>query len=88
MGKGRRSAGRERAPRGSGSDTSASGRDWAWTRDRLRRGEAPERLEALLAARRSDKPRPGYYARRTVRRALESLGGRQRGAREAAGPSR
>lgn len=53
--------------------TSQSERDWAWVRGRLRRGENPATLAAELEASRQDKPKPGYYADRTVRRARESL---------------
>lgn len=59
-----------RAP---GPGTSQSERDWAWARSRLRRGENPAALAAELEASRQDKPKPGYYADRTVRRARESL---------------
>lgn len=59
-----------RAP---GPGTSQSERDWAWARSRLRRGENPATLAVELEASRQDKPKPGYYADRTVRRARESL---------------
>ena len=62
-----------RAGRTGGGDTSRSGQDWAWTRERLRRGADPAALEIELSTRRHDKPKPGDYARRTVRRAQESL---------------
>ena len=56
-----------------GGDSSPSGRDWAWVRQQLRQGRDPEALVQELAARRSDKPRPQAYARRTVERACGSL---------------
>jgi len=59
--------------RATGAGTSQSERDWAWARSRLRRGENPATLTAELEASRQDKPKPGYYADRTVRRARESL---------------
>ena len=59
--------------RGTGTGMSQSERDWAWVRGRLRRGENPATLAAELEASRQDKPKPGYYADRTVRRARESL---------------
>jgi hypothetical protein len=52
-------------------EVSQSERDWAWVRDQLRAGVSPEAVKQALAARRPDKPRPEYYADRTVRRALE-----------------
>lgn len=52
---------------------SQSERDWAWVRDRLRRGADPAALKSVLESSRQDKPKPGYYADRTVRRAQESL---------------
>ena len=55
------------------SGVSRSERDWAWVRSQLRRGTEPEELRSELARRRSDKPSPEYYARRTVDRAVESL---------------
>ena len=53
---------------------SQSERDWAFVRDGLRRGRAPEELRRELEQRRQDKPSPEYYARRTVARAVQSLG--------------
>lgn len=50
---------------------SQSERDWAWVREQLRAGVSPEVTKRSLAERRPDKPRPEYYADRTVRRALE-----------------
>ena len=60
-------------PASGGGDSSPSGRDWAWARSQLRQGRDPEVLIGELAGRRSDKPRPGAYARRTVERAAGSL---------------
>ncbi len=60
-------------PASGGGDSSPSGRDWAWVRAQLRQGRDPEALVGELADRRSDKPRPGAYARRTVERAAGSL---------------
>ena len=76
------------AARSAGGDGSRSGQDWAWTRERLRRGDNPAELEIELAARRADKPNPGYYARRTVERAMGSLGGRLGRSRGDCGPAR
>ena len=59
--------------RAAGPGASQSERDWAWARSRLRRGESAAVLAAELEASRQDKPKPGYYADRTVRRAQESL---------------
>ncbi len=50
---------------------SQSERDWAWVRGQLRAGVSPETVKQELAARRPDKPKPDYYADRTVRRAIE-----------------
>jgi len=40
--------------------------DWAWVCDQLARGKDAMKLTRELAARRSDKPNPRYYAQRTV----------------------
>ena len=56
-----------------GGDSSPSGRDWAWVRHQLRKGRDPEALVEDLATRRSDKPKPLAYARRTVERAVGTL---------------
>ena len=56
-----------------GFGNSQSERDWAWARSELRRGADPDTLISTLEARRQDKPKPAYYARRTVTRAHESL---------------
>ena len=62
-----------------GGDGSPSGQDWARVRQRLREGADPETLVVELAARRSDKPKPLAYARRTVDRAVASLAAERRG---------
>ena len=61
------------SPHRAGGDTSPSGHDWGWTKDRLRDGFSPEELEIQLAASRPDKRDPQDYAKRTVSRARESL---------------
>ena len=62
------------SPHRSGGDTSPSGHDWGWTKDRLREGAVTdEELEQQLAAARPDKRDPADYAKRTVARAKESL---------------
>jgi len=53
-----------RQPR-SGKDTHSE-RDWAWVLDQLAHGADAAELTRLLAARRSEKPNPVYYAQRTV----------------------
>jgi hypothetical protein len=40
--------------------------DWAWVLQELNGGQDAQRLTRELASRRSDKPTPLYYARRTV----------------------
>jgi hypothetical protein len=40
--------------------------DWAWVSGQLRQGKDATKLTRELAARRSDKPNPLYYAQRTV----------------------
>jgi hypothetical protein len=40
--------------------------DWAWVSHELASGKDAVKLTRLLAARRSDKPNPLYYAQRTV----------------------
>ena len=67
---GRRSGGRRKMPPG---HYSQSERDWAAAGDALRSGEAPETVISRLEQQRQDKPNPGYYARRTVRRKAEEL---------------
>lgn len=46
-----------------------SDHDWRWAQDRLRSGESITVLIQRLEDYRYDKPRPQYYARRTVTRA-------------------
>ncbi|MGH9398254.1 MAG: DNA-primase RepB domain-containing protein [Terriglobia bacterium] len=46
-----------------------SDHDWRWAQDRLRSGESMAVLIQRLEDYRYDKPRPQYYARRTVTRA-------------------
>lgn len=46
-----------------------SDHDWRWAQDRLRSGESIALLIQRLEDYRYDKPRPRYYARRTVTRA-------------------
>src|SRR5579862_6536196 len=48
------------------SKHSHSESDWAWVCDQLARGNDAVKLTRELASRRSDKPNPLYYARRTV----------------------
>ena len=45
---------------------SNSENDWAWVSSQLRQGKDATKLTRELAARRSDKPNPFYYAQRTV----------------------
>jgi hypothetical protein len=45
---------------------SNSERDWAWVLHELAQGKDPVKLTRSLASRRADKPRPLYYAQRTV----------------------
>ena len=45
---------------------SNSERDWAWVLHELAHGKDPHKLTRSLALRRADKPRPLYYAQRTV----------------------
>jgi len=45
---------------------SHSENDWAWICSQLRQGKDAVKLTRELAARRSDKPNPIYYAQRTV----------------------
>ena len=52
---------------------SQSERDWAFVRDRLRKGADRSSLIAILEERRQDKFNPADYASRTVRKAEESL---------------
>jgi len=43
-----------------------SEQDWAWVLQQLSLGEDAGKLTHMLASRRSDKPNPLYYARRTI----------------------
>ena len=40
--------------------------DWAWVLHELAQGKSAAKLTRTLASRRADKPRPLYYAQRTV----------------------
>ena len=40
--------------------------DWAWVLHELAQGKDAKKLTRTLASRRADKPRPLYYAQRTV----------------------
>lgn len=66
----RQTGGLRRMPRGHHSQ---SERDWAAAGDALRQGEVAETVISRLEQQRQDKPNPGYYARRTVRRKAEEL---------------
>ena len=62
------------SPHRAGGDTSPSGHDWAWAKDRIREGiVSDDELVKQLAAARTDKRDPDDYARRTVTRARESV---------------
>ena len=65
-------------PRNRPSGISQSERDWAFVREQLRRGADPAELRTELERRRQDKPCPGYYAQRTVARAVRSFQERSR----------
>ena len=67
------SAGGEERRRMPPGHYSQSERDWAAAGDALRKGEDPEAVTSRLEQQRQDKPNPGYYARRTVRRKQEEL---------------
>ena len=69
-----RPAWRRAEPRVAGRTQSE--KDWAWVHARLRRGDDPATIENDLAARRSDKPKPAYYARLTVGKAVAQRVGR------------
>ena len=64
---------RERAPADKPSTVSQSERDWAWTKDQLRKGIPAAQLIDTLEQRRPDKNKPRDYATRTVRKASEQL---------------
>ena len=53
-------------PRKQPAKHSNSELDWAWVCDQLAHGKDAVKLTRELAARRSDKPNPLYYAQRTV----------------------
>jgi hypothetical protein len=53
-------------PRQHPDKDSNSERDWAWVLHELAQGKDPAKLTRSLATRRADKPRPLYYAQRTV----------------------
>jgi hypothetical protein len=53
-------------PRKQPAKHSNSEMDWAWVCDQLTHGKDALKLTRELAARRSDKPDPVYYAQRTV----------------------
>ena len=56
--------------RADGHPMSQSEHDWAWVRQQLRAGVAPEVVRQALAERRPDKHNAAYYAARTVSRAV------------------
>jgi hypothetical protein len=53
-------------PRKQPGKHSNSESDWAWVSHELAQGKDPVKLTRELAAQRSDKPNPLYYAQRTV----------------------
>jgi len=53
-------------PRKHPANHTNSERDWAWVLHELARGKDAAKLTRTLASRRADKPRPLYYAQRTV----------------------
>jgi RepB DNA-primase N-terminal domain len=55
------------------AEMTQSERDWAYVKQQLSRGEAPERLVETLTFFRQDKSSPDYYARQTVSRAYVSV---------------
>jgi len=55
------------------TEITQSERDWAYVKQQLSRGEAPERLVEALTHFRQDKSSPDYYARQTVCRAYASV---------------
>jgi hypothetical protein len=54
-------------------ESSQSERDWAFVRQQLGKGVAPERLVETLVHFRRDKSTPDYYARQTVSRAYAAI---------------
>ena len=62
--------------------------DWAYAKRALARGESPDKVAASIAEyRRGEKADPDYYARLTVRKAVEDLAS-DRVPSESAGPER
>src|SRR4051812_41158739 len=61
-------------PRRTGETITQSERDWAYANRALARGDDPERVIQSIAAHRSDKPNPEYYARHTVEKAMRATG--------------
>ena len=64
---------RSKNPAGGRKGNSQSERDWARVRALLKKGVSEETLVRQLEAQRQDKPKPAYYAERTVTRAAASL---------------
>ena len=64
---------RPKTPAGARIGNSQSERDWARVRTLLKQGVSEETLARQLEAERQDKPKPAYYAQRTVSRAAASL---------------
>ena len=64
---------RPKNPAGGRKGNSQSERDWARIRSLLKKGVSEETLVRQLEAQRQDKPKPAYYAQRTVTRAAASL---------------
>ena len=64
---------RPKNPAGGRNGNSQSERDWAHVRSLLKKGVSEETLARQLEAQRQDKPKPAYYAQRTVARAAASL---------------
>jgi hypothetical protein len=50
---------------------SQSERDWAAVMGALQRGDHPRAIQAWLERSRQDKPKPRYYAQRTVQKAIQ-----------------
>ena len=68
---------RPKNPAGGGKGNSQSEREWARVGSLLKKGVSEETLARQLEAERQDKPKPAYYAERTVTRAAASLRGEQ-----------
>lgn len=74
--------------RASRGHLSQSELDWAYAKRALARGESPEKVAASIAEyRRGDKANPEYYARITVRKAVDDLAD-ARAPHESVGPER